>query len=86
MNSMNLSGLVDHAIARDGAVVNSSAVVEYVMHGGGVMLKAKNGHFDITLPLATAEIRGLPVVKRSVKMTAIPAQFQGMRGLIARLS
>ena len=75
MDSMNLSELVDHAIARDGAVAHSSAVIQYVMHGGGVMLKAKNDHFDITLPLATAEIRGLPVVKPSVKMTAIPAQF-----------
>ena len=71
---MKIEDMNSHTIHGRG-VDSPDAIVQYVMHSGGVLLQAKNDFFDVALPLATCEIRGIGLAKPKLKLPTLPISF-----------
>ena len=57
-----MAPLVDYLVARDELPARSGDAYDYVLAGDGLYVVAENDALDVRLPLALAEVRGLPPV------------------------
>lgn len=74
--SKSIFDIAGHRIAMHcSGVPPLKSAYDYVMHGRGVSLRAKNSHFDVCLPLAIADVRGLPIVNPHIRFSPLPESF-----------
>ncbi len=54
--------LVDYLIAREGAPARRGQAYDYVLAGDGLYLVAENRYLEVRVPVANAQVRGLPPI------------------------
>ncbi|MCL4371612.1 MAG: hypothetical protein M1380_12020 [Chloroflexi bacterium] len=54
--------LVDYLIAREGLPARRGQAYDYVLAGDGLYLAAENRYLEVRVPVATAQVRGLPPI------------------------
>lgn len=54
--------LVEYLIARDGLPPRRGLAYDYVLAGDGLYLVAENRYLDVRVPIAAADVRGLPPI------------------------
>lgn len=54
--------LVDYLIAREGVPARRGQAYDYVLAGDGLYLVAENRYLEVRLPVANAQVRGLPPI------------------------
>lgn len=70
-----ISETVNHLIATNPLSSLAATGYEYILHGRGISLRAKNKYFDICLPTVVTEVRGLPIVKPKLDFTPLPGHL-----------
>jgi len=63
-----MTALVDYLVARDGPPDPSGLAYDYVLGGDGLFVAAHNRYLDVRVPVATAPVRGLPLLFPSVAL------------------
>ena len=54
--------LVDYMIAREGLPARQGLAYDYVLAGDGLYLVAENRYLEVRVPVANAQVRGLPPI------------------------
>ena len=54
--------LVDYLIAREGVPARRGQAYDYVLAGDGLYLVAENRYLEVRVPVANAQVRGLPPI------------------------
>lgn len=60
--------LVEYLIARDGLPPRQGLAYDYVLAGDGLYLVTENRYLDVRVPIAAADVRGLPPIYPAFKL------------------